>query len=93
MNTSTLGFLVSNKIDRMRDIHRQQVKNALDQGARVLVLGQYKVGLAVILRVTVPEHWHGKEKHLECTVPDGKLAATLFWVNQNYPDAAIELKS
>ena len=89
-----LATAVSNKVEQIKEAKRQLVKKALKEGARVIVLGHYDANLPVLMRVTVPAHWHShnNEQYLECSLPEGTLWKTFLWVKRNYPEAVIEIK-
>jgi hypothetical protein len=90
-----LAAAVNDKVEQMKEAKRQLVKKTLKDGAQVIVLGHHDANLPVLMRVTVPAHWHShsNEQYLECSLPEGTLWKTFLWVKRNHPDAAIEIKS
>ena len=79
----------------MRSTQRA-VKNALEDGGKVIYLGQREKGTAVLMRVSKPESWVSpiweNKTYLECKIGVGSVPSKIAWIRQNYPEAVIEMK-
>ena len=84
MNT-TFSAAVASTATSMQDSQRQAVRSAIKAGAMPLELCCYSEHGMLVLRVTMPDHWHGevydrfRHMGLSCLIPAEKEAATIAW--------------
>lgn len=80
---------VTQKASQMQDAQRQEVKSALKAGAQLLSLVRYSETGNLVLRITMPQTWHGesydrfRDRGLSCLIPASCEEATQAWYAQH----------
>jgi hypothetical protein len=75
MSTTTFWQSVASKAQSMQANQRQEVKAALRAGAQPISLGRYCPTGGLVLKVTMPDQWHGeiydrfRHAGLSCVIP------------------------
>ena len=83
--TTTFAMHVAATATRMQDNQLQAVRSAIKAGAMPIELCRYSETGMLVLRVTMPDHWHGevydrfRHMGLSCLIPADKEAATIAW--------------
>lgn len=81
-----LSSMVHQVSSRMEESARQAVRNAIKEGATVLMCGKYSEAGMLVLRVSKPARWTSESwarcTAVTCTIPAAQEAATLAWAQR-----------